>query len=244
MKSKQLFLCLFLCSGSLFNMHIAHAQTKVAIVSAADTTFIHRHLGVTIFANFTDTLPINYSIVNYVEKKIQFYLNENYSMSVVQLPDSVLKLKNGFFSSARTKKVKQWIKSNKDLYDYVIVLENMSLPDIYGLIPANTSGVYSKNAMFRSKPFCAYYSSITFYVYRSSDLKPLEYYNGGGELFVPIKKFNTPTEKNSFTPQMLDFIYEGFKGYLDSRVEYFLAKSYLLPQDKIDAIKAKSTIAK
>jgi len=244
MKSKQLFLCLLLCISSFLNMVTSQAQTKVAIVSAADTAFIHQHLGVTIFANFTDTLPINYSIVNYLEKKIQFYLNENYSISVVQLPDSILKLKNGFFSSAKTKKVKQWIKSNNDLYDFVIVLENMTLPNDYGLIPKNTSGIYSKSAMFRSKPFSAYYSSITFYVYRSSDLKPIEYYNGGGELFLPIKNFNVPTEKNGFTPQMLDSIYEGFKSYMDSRVEYFLAKAYLLPQDKINAKKAQSSTAK
>ena len=85
-----------------------NSQTrKIAIVSVADTTLIHQHLGFTAFTNFIDTIHINFSIINRMEKKLQTYLSPGFSVSVVQLPDSVLKVKNGFFSQARTKKIKQ-----------------------------------------------------------------------------------------------------------------------------------------
>ena len=152
---------------------------------------------------------------------------------VVQLPDSVTKVKNGFFSQARTKKIKQWIKNSKDLYDFVIVIDNMGLSENVRPMRDNTSGVLGRMNSI------AYYSTISFFGYRTSNLKPLEYYNQGGDFIKPIKNFKMPEDKRSFTPEMLTFLYDGLKNYLDSRVEYFLAKSYLVPQDKIDAKKAE-----
>jgi len=223
--------CLVLVSG-------LQAQTsRIAIVSAADTTFLHRHAGITVFTNFTDTLPFNFSIVNHLETKLQTYLVPGYTVTVVQLPDSVLKAKNGYFSSARSKKIKQWIKNSKDLYDFVIVIDNMELPEVYKYIPKNSSGLLSRPS------FLAYYSTITFFAYRTSNLKALEYYNQGGELLQPIHNFKLPEDKKTFTPETMNLINSGFKTYLDSRVEYFLTKSYMVPQDKIDAIKAESGTA-
>jgi len=235
MKSKHLFLRLILSLTCFVGALNSQAQsTKIAIVSAADTTFVHCHVGFTAFTNSIDTLKPNFSIPDYLEKKIQFYLAPQYSVSVVQLPDSVLKAKDGFFRSTKTKKIKQWIQSNKDLYDMVIVIENMGLSENERQIPKNTSGIFS------NRSYVSYYSTISFFAYRTSNLKPLEYYNQGGKFIQTVKDFKLPDDKKSYTPEILNSINNGFKSYLDSRVEYFLAKSYLLAQDKIDAIKAES----
>lgn len=216
----------------------AQAQSRIAIVSVADTTFVHRHVGFTVITNFKDTLHVNFPIINYLESKLKFFLDDQYKISVVNLPDSVLKVKNGFFSSARTKKINQWIKASKELYDYVVVIDNMGLNENDRLIPENTSGLFSRmNGV-------AFYSTISFYAYRTSNLKPVEYYNQGGKFILPFEKFKLPEDKRSFTPEMMVMINDGFKFYLDTRVEHFLAKSYLCPQDRIDAKKAQTSSTK
>jgi len=239
MKPTHLLTGLVLCLTMFVFTNNSSAQTsKIAIVSVADTTFLHRHAGLTVFTNFTDTLPVNFAIVTHLEKKLQTYLTPVYSVTVVQLPDSVLKAKNGYFSSSKSKKIKQWIKNSKDLYDFIIVIDNMELSDIYRYIPKKSSGLLSRPS------FLSYYTTITFFAYRTSNLKPLEYYHEGGEFLKTIKNFKLPDDKKSFTPETMNLIYDGFKSYLDSRVEYFLAKSFLVPQDKIDAIKAESGTTK
>jgi hypothetical protein len=230
-----LFIC-FICFVS--SPYVSAQTSKIAIVSVADTTFIHRNAGLTIFTDFTDTLHLNFSIIRQLETKLQTYLTPGYTVIFVQLPDSVLKARNGFFRTARNKKIKQWIKKSKDLYDFVVVIDNMELPEIFRFIPEKSNGLLSRPGIL------SFYSTITFNAYRTSNLTLLEYYNQGGEFMKPIKNFKMPEDKKSFTPEMMSLINEGFKSYLDSRVEYFLTKSYLLPQDKIDAIKAESGIAK
>jgi hypothetical protein len=239
MKPKNLFTGLFICFICFVYSPECSAQTtKIAIVSVADTTLIYQHLGFTAFTNFIDTIHINFSIVNHLEKELQTYLTPTYSVTIVQLPDSVLKVKNGFFSQARTKKIKQWIKNSNDLYNIVIVIDNMGLSENYRPMHDNTSGLFSRMT------YLFYYSTVSFFAYRTSNLKPLEYYNQGGEFLKPVKNFKLPEDKRSFTPEMMNLINEGFKSYLDSRVEHFLTKSYLVPQSKIDEIKAESGTAK
>ena len=165
-------------------------------------------------------------MINYVESKLQSYLNPGFSVSVVQLPDSVSKVKNRFFISAKTKKVKEWIYNYKDLYDFVIVIDNADLSENNQLIPKNTSGIFSNHS------YASYYSTISFFAYQTSNVKLIEYYNLGGVFIMPLRNFKLPKERNNFTPEILNFLYDGFKNYLDSRVEYFLAKSNLLLQDK------------
>jgi hypothetical protein len=168
---------------------------------------------------------MNFPIIHYIEGKLMIYLSQKYSVSVVQLPDSVLAIKNTFFSSKRDKKIKQWIKNSQELYDLVIVIDNMELSENYRLIPKYTSGIYSGSS------YASYYSTISCYAYRTSNLKPLEYYHEGGEFMQQIKDFKLPNHKKSITPEMMILINNGFKNYLDQRVEHFLVKSYLFPQD-------------
>ena len=239
MKPTHLLSGLFMCFMCFAGSQNCRAQTsKIAIVSVADTTVIYHHVGLTVFTNFIDTLHLNFSMIGQMEKTLHSYLDSVYSVKVVQLPDSVMKVKNGFFSQARTKKIKQWIRSSKDLYDFVIVIDNMGLSENDRPMRSNTSGFFSRIS------YISYYSTISFFGYRTSNLKPLEYYNQGGEFLKPIKNFKLPEDRRSFTPEMRTFLYDGFKNYLNSRVEYFLAKSYLIPQDKIDAIKAEAGTTK
>ena len=235
MKSRHLLTCIFL----YITVIVCNAQTtKICIVSAADTTFLHQHVGLTIFNNFTDTIPINFSIIHHLEKKLQDYLNPDYSVSFVQFPDSVISAKNGFFSSAKTKKIKQWITTKKDIYDLVIVIDNMELSENNRMIPKYTSGIFSRGSNV------AYYTTISFFAYRTSNLKMLEYYHEGGDFLKLDKGFKLPEDKKSFTPEMMNYLYDGFRNYLDSRVEHFLAKTYLVPQDRIDLKKAELGTAK
>jgi len=238
MKPTHLLTGLLVCLSYFACTQNCRAQTsKIAIVSISDTTFIHQHLGLTAFTNFVDTLHLNFSMIDRMEKTLHTYLDPGYTVTVVQLPDSVLKVKNGFFSAARTKKIKQWIKNSKDVYDIVIVIDNMGLSENERLMRSNTSGLLSRMS------YISYYSTISCFAYRTSNLKELEYYNQG-QLVKPVKNFKLPENKRSFTPEMINLLYNGFKNYLDGRVEYFLTKTYLIPQDKIDAIKGESVVGK
>lgn len=235
MKTRYLLTSILLCS----TLFVCNAQTtKICIVSVADTTFLHQHVGLTIFNNFTDTIPINFSIIQQLEKKLKDYLSPAYTVSFDQLPDSVVKAKNGYFSSAKTKKIKQWITTKKDIYDLVIVIDNMELSENNRLIPKNTSGIFSRGKNI------AYYTTISFFAYRTSNLKMLEFYHEGGDFIRIDKGFKLPEDRKSFTPEMINLQYEGFRNYLDSRVEHFLSKTFLVPQDRIDIIKAESRTAK
>ena len=231
-------LSVFLVILSCLAFSLQAQTSKIAIVSVADTTILHRHAGLTVLTNFRDTMSINFSMIGHIEKKLQTYLVPGYTITVVLLPDSVLKAKNGYFSSDKSKKLKQWIKNSKDLYDFVIVIDNIELSEVYRYIPKNSSGLLSRPS------FLSYYTTITFNGYRTSNLKALEYYHEGGEFLKPIKNFKLPEDKKTFTPETMELINIGFRKYLDSRVEYFLSKTYMVPQDKIDAIKAESGTVK
>jgi hypothetical protein len=67
------------------------AQTsKVAIISLADTTIVHQHVGTTIFANFTDTLHLDIAMKQCINGYLKKYLTAKYEVSIIeQLPDSV-----------------------------------------------------------------------------------------------------------------------------------------------------------
>ena len=83
MKPLHLLLGLLLILSCLtFNLQ---AQTsRIAIVSVADTTIIHQHVGFTVFTNFIDTMSINFSIIGHLEKKLLTYLTPGYTVTVVQ----------------------------------------------------------------------------------------------------------------------------------------------------------------
>jgi len=215
------------------------AQTsKVAIVSISDTTIVHQHVGVTLFANFTDTLHLDIAVKQHIDEYLKKYLSTKYEVSIIDhLPDSVFSTRKGISNdwTRLRKDVKKWLTSVKDQYDWVIFIDNRSIPrEMNVLIPDNTSGIYTRGK------YAAFYTTITFVLYRTSNLQETEYYYLGGKLIEQTKNFKLPEDKKTFTPEMLFTIKNGLIKYLDSRVEYFLAKTYLVPQNQIDEIKANN----
>jgi hypothetical protein len=212
------------------------AQTsKVAIISLADTTIVHQHVGSTLFSNFTDTLHLDVAVTQHLKQQLSKYLSQKYDVSMVgQLPDSVLSPSEKIFSNwgGLKKEVKKWLT---DRYDFVIFIRNRTIPRETNMImPDNTSGLYTRGRTI------GFYTTITFLAYRTSNFQKLEYYDIGGKFLMPVKNLKLPEDKRTFTPEMQVIIEDGFKKYLDSRVEYFLTKTYLVPQNQIDRINANT----
>jgi len=219
----------------IFSIAYSSAQiSKIAIISLEDTTIIHQHVGVTRFTNFRDTLNLNIAVKQYLEQQLVKYLSQKFEVSIVsQLTDSFVyrpKIWGGL-----TKNFKNWMTNMKDQYDLVIIINNISLtPEMNMLLPRNSSGLFSKTK------YMSFYTTISFDAYRTSDLKELEYYNMGGKFVTPCKSFKLPDDKKTFTPEMLALLKDGFIKHLDSRVEHFLTKTYLMIQGDIDEIKANN----
>jgi hypothetical protein len=215
------------------------AQTsKVAIVSLADTTVVHQHVGMTIFANFTDTLHLDIAVKQCINGYLKKYLSNKYEVNIIdQLPDSVFSAGKGIFGdwTRLRKEVRKWLTGIKDQYDFVIFIDNISVPrEMNLLIPDNTSGIYTRGKR------AAFYTTITLVLYRTSDLQELEYYYLGGKFIKQIENFKIPEDKKTFTPEISLFLKDGMIKYLESRVEYFLSKTYLIPQNQIDEIKTNN----
>lgn len=215
------------------------AQTsKVAIISLADTTIVHQHVGTTIFANFTDTLHLDIAMKQCINGYLKKYLTAKYEVSIIeQLPDSVFSARKGIFGdwTGLRKEVRKWLASVKDQYDFVIFIDNISVPrEMNLLIPDNTSGIYTRGKRV------AFYTTVTPVLYRTSDLRELEYYYLGGKFVRQIENFKIPEDKKTFTTEMSLQIKEGMIKYIESRVEYFLSKTYLIPQNQIDEMKANN----
>jgi len=222
----------------LISITYSSAQTsKVAIISLADTTIVHQHVGLTIIGNFTDTLHLNLAIKQHIEEQLKKYLSRSYTLSIINDTPDLLSTTKGIYNNwlVLKKEVKNYISSIKDQYDYVIFIANTVIPRETNLIiPENTTGIYTqrRNALV--------YSTITFFAFRTSNLQKVDFYESYGKLTSPIKDFNLPEDKKSLTPEMLNILKEKIINHLDIRIEYFLAKTYLVPQNLIDEIKAKN----
>ncbi len=233
---KSLLLRIILLSLILgFKMYYSPAQiSRIAILSESDTTFVHDHVGLTIFQNFTDTLNPGIAIEQQIVHGLKKYLSINYKVDIMKhLPDSVLSPEKSVFSILGLRKeVKNWMTDNKDKYDFLIIITNTEIPhETNLLITKNTSGIYSRNK------HVMLYTTLSFIVYRTSNLQQIEYYHLGGQIARLPKNFRLPEDKKTFIPEQMAVVKDNFIKLLDSNVEYFLAKTYLVPQDKIDKIK-------
>lgn len=201
------------------------AQTnKIGIVFDADTTLICQHVGLTIFSNSTNELPLNVNMQESLVQNLKAYLETKYVVDIIELPDSLKNKDLGLFDSGIGKKLSKWAETKDKDFDIIVFIRNQDIPGEWNVIvPQNTNGVYSrqKNTYL--------YTTITFYAYRTSSAKLLEYYNQGGELLHKLKNFKLPKDKKTFSPESLSFLEEEYKRYLDQRIKYFLAKTYLIP---------------
>lgn len=220
-----------------FTTAYSSAQTsKIALIFIADTTIVHQHVGTTAFTNFTDTLHLDVAAKQHIGEQLKRYLSRSYEVNMVNLPDSVYSEKKGLYGGfGLSKEVKAWLTASKSQYDFAIFIDNMEIPsEINLLIPRKTSGLYTRGKTIGC------YTTINFSAYRTSSLKLLEYYTLGGKLVTPLENFKLPEDKQTFTPDMLLILKDGLIKHLDSRVEFFLTKTFLVPQNKIDEIKASN----
>jgi hypothetical protein len=205
---------------------ISAKPSKVAIVLLADTTIVYQHVGLTILANFTDSLKLNVSIKDYLTQQLKDSLSKKYEVSIIDyLPDSVIsrseKLLNIF---GMRKEVKKWLKNVKDKYDYVIFTSNVPIPgESRILVPNNTSGLYSRSGIL------GFYTTIIFLLYETENSHSLSDTYLGPDIISPLKDFVMPEDKRTFTPEMLAELKTGFLHYLNSRVDDFLYQTGLFP---------------
>ena len=235
MKQKNLFRELTLGIMLIISITYSSAQiSKIAIISLEDTTIVNKHVGFTILTNFTDTLNLNIAVKRHIEQQLIKNLSQKFEVSIINhLPDSIIYRQKTW--GGMTKNFKNWITNMKGQYDLVIIIDNLTIPrEMNMMVPNNTSGLYS------GSKYMGLYTTITFLAYRTANLEELEYYNLGGKLITQLKTFKLPEDKRTFTPEMFVLIKDGFIKHLDSRVEHFLTKTYLMTQSDIDQIKANN----
>lgn len=235
MKQKNLFRELTLGIMLIISITYSSAQiSKIAIISLEDTTIVNKHVGFTILTNFTDTLNLNIAVKRHIEQQLIKNLSQKFEVNIINhLPDSIIYRQKTW--GGMTKNFKNWITNMKGQYDLVIIIDNLTIPrEMNMMVPNNTSGLYS------GSKYMGFYTTITFLAYRTANLEELEYYNLGGKLITQLKTFKLPEDKRTFTPEMFVLIKDGFIKHLDSRVEHFLTKTYLMTQSDIDQIKANN----
>jgi hypothetical protein len=214
---KILLLCLTLICLTL------HAQTqKVIILSLEDTTIVHRHVGLTAFTNFKDTILRDIPLSKIIEEKLTGYLRTKFELHIIKVPDEIKNKVNGIWGYS--KEFKAWIKEAQKGYDLLIVIDNNGASNemTNSIMPPNTSGFTSRGNSH------GVFTTISFHSTRISDNKKFEYYDGDN-MFMNLKDFKMPEDKRTFDLQMKETIKSEFIKHIDNRIKYFLVKTYLLP---------------
>jgi hypothetical protein len=226
------------CLFFVLSLNSSAQIKRIAILSFEDTLTVHRHVGLTLFANFTDTLNLNIAVTKYFEKRLFTYLSPNYKVSIIHLPDSITRITDGLYGAWGVHKlVKKWIGNSKDKYDLIIFVINYQIPREWNLlVPDRSSGIYSKLGKV------GFYSTISFLSFYTSNLAKLEYYPTAGSMIVtPFENFELPKDKRSFTPEMITSIREGLINHFDYRIGDFLTSTFLVDIKTINRIKANTT---
>lgn len=219
----------------------------IAIINLSDSTLIHKHLGVTVFTNSTDTFDLQFNCKKYVDQKLIQFLSSKYTVSFITIPDTLLSKNKSIYNSWGLKKtVKSWLASLKDKYEFVIYIESCR-PDAGiqrgGMFLTNqtfySSGLYSRGNPIKSS--AAAYSTILFLAFRTSNQEELEYYPGMKSSTQPIKGYKFSKERMSIDPEMLPLIKTELVKLLDYKAEHFLTGTYLVPKDAYEALKLSKT---
>jgi hypothetical protein len=236
MKPVLFLRCMILSSLFIVTCMNSSAQIKrIAILSFEDTLTVHRHVGLTAFTNFTDTLNLDIAVTKYFEKRLFTYLSQNYEVSIIHLPDSITRVTGGLYGGWGVHKlVKRWIGNSKDKYDLIIFVINYQIPpEWHILVPGGSSGIYSKLGKV------GFYSTISFLSFYTNNLAKLEYNPLAGSLIIaPFENFELPNDKRSFTPEMITSIREGLINHFDYRITDFLTSTFLVDIKTINRIKA------
>jgi hypothetical protein len=215
---------------------------NIAIINMVDSTIIHKHLGLTMFTNKVDTFNLKFNCQKYIDQELTKFLSPKYTVSFITIPDTLLfKCRSIFGFWGLKKTFKPWLASLKDKYDFVIYVEpcrpggGIQGPTFQTNQTFWGSGLYSHGNPIKSSAFV--YSSIVFFVYRTSNQVELEYYAGYKSSISQIKGYKFSDDRMSIDPEMLPVIKTGLVKLLDDKIEMFLTRSFLVPKDVYDEIK-------
>lgn len=234
----SLFSVFFLIVGSTLTVR---AQTsRIAIVNHADSTIVHIHQGLTIFGNEMDTIDCNFNSKEYISKELSRLLSAKYVVSIVEMPDSVLAPDGKIFGAWGIKKsFKSWLSVINNQYDFVVYAWNDGSRFLqYGNPKIELSGIYSSPKSY--KKGVSVFSTLTFLAFRTSNLKEIDY----NFILMPsaalIKEFKFVDKNLNIDSSMFPLIKSKLMDVIDEKFEYFLTKSYLIPQNIYDEIKRKN----
>jgi hypothetical protein len=210
---------LLLFSFSLFALSTFSQTKKVLIVPLEDTVLVNCHVGFTAFTNSSELLKIDIPLGNYIKNKLKEYLSQRYEVGFAYPSPEIGK--------KQSKEFKRWLEEKQKGYDLVILIRNIDISNemLNAPIPKFTTGFYSRGRMH------GVYTSISFEVRRVDNGQRLEYYESH-KAFENIKDFKMPKDKNAFDQPSLEIIKEALLKHQDTRIKYFLAKTYLVPELK------------
>ena len=227
------FILLLVSSEKVFSQ-----LSRIAIINLVDTTLIYQHIGFTMFTNNVDTFDCKFNCKKYIDNELSRFLSSKYNVSIITIPDSLISSNRSVYNAWGIKKeVKLWISNLKDDYDIVIFVEAGEQADYMNQTNQilKSSGLYSRGNPIKS--WVAVYSTTKFIPLRTSNLKTLDYGLGGMKYLERIKKYKFPEEKILIDPEMLPIIKTELENLLAYKIEYFLTKSFLLPQDAYNKLK-------
>lgn len=212
--------------------------SRIAIINLVDTTLLYHHIGFTMFTNKIDTFDCKFNCKKYIDNELSRFLSSKYSLSFITITDSLISSNGSIYNAWGIKKeVKLWLSNLKDDYEIVIFVESGEQADYMNQTNQilKSSGLYSRGNPIKS--WAAVYSTVKFIPLRTSSLKTLDYGLSGMKYLERIKNYKFPEEKILIKPEMLPIIKTDLENLLAYKIEYFLTKSFLLPQDAYDKLK-------
>ncbi|HEY4789428.1 MAG TPA: hypothetical protein VIH57_25430 [Bacteroidales bacterium] len=230
-----LFTCMMLAGSTL---SIRAQLSRIAIVNHVDSTLIHIHQGLTIFGNEMDTFDCKFNSKKYIDLELPRLLSVNATVNLVDMPDSVLAPNGNLYSKMGNikKTFKSWISSLNDRYDFVIYIWNDGSQIFQnGPIKIKLGGIMSGPKVYKKGAVA--FSAVTFIAFRSSNLKELDYNAFMMPLSDVIKQFKIADSNMRIDPEMFPVIKASLSSVLDKKMEYFLTRTYLVPQTLYDSVK-------
>ena len=236
-RTNSLFCKILLGLILLFPTFKSHAQhPRVAIINVSDTTLFHKHLGVTPLTNKMDTLDLHFDCTQYVNRELTRYLSPGHRVIFITTPDTLLS-KNKSLNGAMglKKKVKTWLASLKDKYEFVIYIQTD--PSGGGLKGAG--GLFTHGNPIKMQ--VSTFSTISFTAFSTSNQEIMEYFPGLESDNFPIKAYKFTKDIMTIDPEMIPYLKSELMKHLDYKIENFLTDTSLVPKEVFDKIKLSKT---
>ena len=212
--------------------------SRIAVVNHVDSTLIYMHQGLTIFGNNVDTFDCKFNIKKYIDQELPRLLTANATVSLVNMPDSVLSPNGRLYNKMGNikKTFKSWVSSIKDQYDFVIYVWNDGSQMFQnGPLKIELSGIMSGPKVY--KKGAAAFTAVTFIAFRTSNLKEIDYNAPMMSFYKVIKDFKFIGKNMTIDPEMFPVIKASIINVLDKKFEYFLTRTYIVPQNLYDEVK-------